>query len=365
MLLNEKKYNLVGQDGNAFALMGYTARAMRECGLKDEVDTMRKEATSGDYWNLIRVCNDYVQRCNELCGDNEDDYEDEYEDDYDESLKEGRLPDGAYRDWEVEVGWNGFIGVGQVYEVSAPTREQAKEEAITEAYWDLCDEEVEDLGDGDYKVTISFCGAIGVSEEYEVSCDSKEEAIDEAIELASQDLDVIDVRPVPLDEGRDRFKDSKNRKTKKITDKVKRYSDVVPKSERGWWYFTTHGVQPGSIPDDLNVLETKDGKNKNGTLGTFVKLNGILNTDELRKYDMVELPPIEESLTEEAEQWAVIEDDSGEIIDVFDTKDEAESEAEYIRNLIDVGMCILREPIVVEPYYGESLTEDTIKRNGK
>jgi hypothetical protein len=66
----EDKYSLVGQDGNAFALMGYTARCMRECGLRNEIKKMQEEAMSGDYNNLIRVCNDYVQRCNEIaCND--------------------------------------------------------------------------------------------------------------------------------------------------------------------------------------------------------------------------------------------------------------------------------------------------------
>ena len=74
---------------------------------------------------------------------------------------------------------------------------------------------------------------------------------------------------------------------------INRYSDVYDDETRkkGWWYFTTHGVQPGSIPKDLNVLEIQDGKNEKGTLGTFVKLDGILNTSELNYYDMKELSP--------------------------------------------------------------------------
>ena len=76
---------------------------------------------------------------------------------------------------------------------------------------------------------------------------------------------------------------------------IKRYSDVRPYSERKYWYFTTHGVQPGSIPRDLNVLEVRDGQNDKGTWGTFVMLDGILNTSELRKYDMRELAPKEET----------------------------------------------------------------------
>lgn len=87
--------------------------------------------------------------------------------------------------------------------------------------------------------------------------------------------------------------------------KEARYSDSVPKEKRGWWYFTTHGVMPGSIPRGVNVLDTREGQNKKGTRGTFVKLDAILNTDELRYYDMIELVPESEyedlSITEQIE----------------------------------------------------------------
>lgn len=77
---------------------------------------------------------------------------------------------------------------------------------------------------------------------------------------------------------------------------IKRYSDVYDDKvkQRGWWYFTTHGVQPGSIPSDLHVLEIRDGKNDKGTMGTFVRLDGILNTSELKKFDMKEMTPLNE-----------------------------------------------------------------------
>lgn len=62
------KYSLVGVDGNAFSLMGYTARAMKDCGFNDEVDEMYSKATSGDYYHLIAVCNGYISKCNESIG---------------------------------------------------------------------------------------------------------------------------------------------------------------------------------------------------------------------------------------------------------------------------------------------------------
>lgn len=60
-------YQLVGVDGNAFAVMGYTARALKRTGHADLVDAMFKEATVGDYNNLIVVCQKYIDIANGDC----------------------------------------------------------------------------------------------------------------------------------------------------------------------------------------------------------------------------------------------------------------------------------------------------------
>lgn len=72
------KYDLVGVDGNAFAVMGYTARALKNEGLGNLVSEMQNRATSGDYNNLLCVCMDYLDKANEKA------IETGYEDDYDE-----------------------------------------------------------------------------------------------------------------------------------------------------------------------------------------------------------------------------------------------------------------------------------------
>lgn len=64
------KYCLVGQDGNAFALMGYTANALRREGLRELVSEMQKEATSGDYYHLISVCDKYIDMANAKADEN-------------------------------------------------------------------------------------------------------------------------------------------------------------------------------------------------------------------------------------------------------------------------------------------------------
>lgn len=72
-----KKFSLIGVNGNAFAVMGYTARALRKAGLGKEVDHMYEEAKSGNYYHLIAVCDRYVDAANEAMGLNEfDDEED-------------------------------------------------------------------------------------------------------------------------------------------------------------------------------------------------------------------------------------------------------------------------------------------------
>lgn len=65
-------YDLVGVDGNAFAVMGYTGKALRETGHRDLVEKMREEAMSGDYDNLLRVCMKYIDIANEDCDEWED-----------------------------------------------------------------------------------------------------------------------------------------------------------------------------------------------------------------------------------------------------------------------------------------------------
>lgn len=50
----EEPYTLVGIDGNAFSIMGFVARIMRQHGhSRDEIEQYRKEAMSSDYNNLL------------------------------------------------------------------------------------------------------------------------------------------------------------------------------------------------------------------------------------------------------------------------------------------------------------------------
>ena len=52
---------LVGEDGNAFAIMGRVTKALHYGGIdKAERDLFLKECMSGDYDNLLRTCTQWV-----------------------------------------------------------------------------------------------------------------------------------------------------------------------------------------------------------------------------------------------------------------------------------------------------------------
>ena len=65
------KYSLVGINGNAYNIMGYTSNALKNVGLSNLVDEMIKKATSGDYNNLLRVCDEYIDIANEAAASKE------------------------------------------------------------------------------------------------------------------------------------------------------------------------------------------------------------------------------------------------------------------------------------------------------
>ena len=52
---------LVGEDGNAFAILGRMVAEMQKAGIsREEIDTFLDEAKSGDYDNLLQTCIKWV-----------------------------------------------------------------------------------------------------------------------------------------------------------------------------------------------------------------------------------------------------------------------------------------------------------------
>ena len=52
---------LVGEDGNAFAIIGKVRKALERGGHADLVEPFTKEAESGDYGHLLQTAMEYVE----------------------------------------------------------------------------------------------------------------------------------------------------------------------------------------------------------------------------------------------------------------------------------------------------------------
>lgn len=68
---------------------------------------------------------------------------------------------------------------------------------------------------------------------------------------------------------------------------IKSSEEFFDKGEDGqYWYFTTHGVMPGSVPKGLEILDIVDKPE-----GSYFLTNKVLTTDSLKYYDIKERAP--------------------------------------------------------------------------
>ncbi len=70
------KVRLVGEDGNAFAILGRVSKALRQAGQGDKVKEMTDKAMAGDYDHLLATVLEYVDDIGE---EHETDADDENE----------------------------------------------------------------------------------------------------------------------------------------------------------------------------------------------------------------------------------------------------------------------------------------------
>lgn len=66
------KVALIGEDGNAFSILGRVEEALRKAGVSHEERSLfRKEATAGDYDHLLQTVMTWVN-VDSICDDEED-----------------------------------------------------------------------------------------------------------------------------------------------------------------------------------------------------------------------------------------------------------------------------------------------------
>lgn len=59
------KYSLVGVNGNAFSIIAYVKRALKNEGFNHLVEKYIKDATSGDYNHLLIISDNMIDFCNQ------------------------------------------------------------------------------------------------------------------------------------------------------------------------------------------------------------------------------------------------------------------------------------------------------------
>lgn len=61
------EYSLVGVNGNAFCVMGYTSKTMRKCGFNNlEITQYYNECKKSDYNHLLSESIKMIDKCNEI-----------------------------------------------------------------------------------------------------------------------------------------------------------------------------------------------------------------------------------------------------------------------------------------------------------
>ena len=104
--------------------------------------------------------------------------------------------------YRVYVGFCGYVGASEEVEIEAPigaTEEEilslVQDDADVAYLLEVDEDEIVDLGDGEWEVTINFAGYMGIDETYTVYADTIDEAVDAALEEAKWDLTVEDFEP--------------------------------------------------------------------------------------------------------------------------------------------------------------------------
>lgn len=60
--MEKPKINLLGEDGNIFAILGRASRALKQVGMTDETKEMFDRVTScGDYYEALNIISEYVE----------------------------------------------------------------------------------------------------------------------------------------------------------------------------------------------------------------------------------------------------------------------------------------------------------------
>ena len=93
-------------------------------------------------------------------------------------------------------------------------------------------------------------------------------------------------------------------------DKLQELTEAFEKSGGPFWYFTKHGVQPGAVPKDIQILDIIDCADGSGA---YFKSDKVLTTKELNDFEIVERKP--QGLEEDWRTGTFTEDDFNKYVE--------------------------------------------------
>lgn len=102
-------------------------------------------------------------------------------------------PAADLKDYSAIITFAGYVGSEEEFNVFAASEEEASEQALEQARDELSMSDIVQIDDDEWEVTINWAGFIGIEETYTVTADSEEDAIDQAIEEATWDLSVDEI----------------------------------------------------------------------------------------------------------------------------------------------------------------------------
>lgn len=217
----------------------------------------------------------------------------------DKNLKE----DAEFRDYDVVVGFCGYIGVEEEYSIYASSKDDAVAEAIdnpgAEAFLDLSVDETIDNGDGSYTCIVSFAGNIGAEQEYEIyGAESEEEAEEQALSEAQMDLEIISV-----DGEEYTYESAKPKKLKEADEEYEEMSVITDQL----WYVDSYGelydlldqIQDKSVRKE--AIESVEVEEDNGS--SPEEAGQIVYSDVLGKFScQLNTPTMEKDYFSESEK---------------------------------------------------------------
>ena len=94
------------------------------------------------------------------------------------------------RNFTAEVNYGGFVGADESYDILATDEDDAYDQALDLVRDDLSIEDSVEVDEGEWEVTVGFAGFIGVENTYTVYENNEEDACDAAIEEAMDDISI-------------------------------------------------------------------------------------------------------------------------------------------------------------------------------